>query len=133
METEPPVVADLLDRFSNDCTPLGAFAFGAVAACAGAFPAAAAIALVYRFPIPFRGYESGLAAAGSALGAVFFYGILGGFVLLGAAGGIAGVFAHSRVGPQKPPVQTLTIAIVLAVDVGGALLLATLDKLIGPW
>jgi hypothetical protein len=66
METEQPV-HDLLKSFSDDCTPLGAFAFGAVAACAGAFPAAAAVALVYRFPIPFRGYESGLDAVGSAL------------------------------------------------------------------
>ncbi len=132
MDTEGPA-RDLLESVSDDGTPLGAFVFGAVAACAGAFPAAAVIALLYRFPIPFRGYESGFAAAGDALGATLFYGILGGFALLGAAGGGAGVFAHSRVGPWRPPVRTLTIAIVVAVDLGCALLLASWDKIIGPW
>ena len=132
METKLPV-HDLLDTFSDDGTRLGALAFGALAACAGAFPAAAFMAVLYRFPVPFRGYASGLGAVGPALGATFFYGFLGGFVVLAVAGGLGGAFAHSRVGPRKPSVRPLTLAIVLAVDVAAALLLATLDKIIGPW
>jgi hypothetical protein len=46
------------------------------------FPFAALCGLVYRFPVPFSGYLSGVMAMPLALLAVVVYGILGGFPAL---------------------------------------------------
>jgi hypothetical protein len=46
------------------------------------FPFAALCGLVYRFPVPFAGYLSGVMAMPLALLAVVVYGILGGFPAL---------------------------------------------------
>ena len=49
---------------------------GAVVATAAAFPAAALIALVYGFPVPFQGKLQGLDAMVPAMFAVVFYGVM---------------------------------------------------------
>ena len=49
------------------------------------------MALVYRYPIPFAGYKSGVDAMLPSLLAVVFYGLMGGFVALGIAGAISGL------------------------------------------
>lgn len=106
---------------------------GAISAVLLAFPLAALCALVYRFPIPFSEYESGLAAMPRALLAVVFYGILGGFPLLLALGAIGGAAAYKLAGPVSQPVRRLTLAISAAIALVAVILLAILDKIIGPW
>jgi hypothetical protein len=98
-----------------------------------AFPLAAIFALVYRFPIPFSGYESGLSAVPRALGAVLFYGALGGFIALFAGGALAGLAAYAIARPDEPRVRRLTLTFAALVALLGVATLAILDKLIGPW
>ena len=94
--------------------------------------AAALIAAVYRFPIPFAGYEGGLHGAGRAALASLFYLFLGGAVVVGVLGAAAGVIAGDLLrGPRRNPL--LWIAVVFLPPLVAALLLAVLDKLIGPW
>lgn len=46
------------------------------------FPAAALVAVVYRFPLPLGGTVSGPAGAWNAMLATLFYGLVGGFVVV---------------------------------------------------
>ena len=100
----------------------------------GAFPVAALVALVFRFPIPFSGYGSGPEAVLPSLVAVLFYGALfGGFLLLavlGAVGGLIACFIGKHDGKRT---FRLTWAFALLVDLLAMLTLAVLDKIIGPW
>lgn len=106
---------------------------GTVAAVALAFPLAALCALVYRFPIPFSGYESGLSAVPAALVAVMFYGVLGGFIALFAGGALAGSAAYTIGNPDEQRVRWLTLTFAGLIALLGVGTLAILDKLIGPW
>jgi uncharacterized membrane protein YfcA len=107
---------------------------GALFAIIGAFPVAALVALVYRFPIPSVGYSSGFDAIVPSLYAVFLYGIvLGGFVVLAVGGAIGGVIAYSVQRPKEKSVGRLCLGFALVVDVVAVLVMAILDKLIGPW
>lgn len=106
---------------------------GALWAVALAFPFAAICALLYRFPVPFAGYETGLIAVPGALVAVVFYGILGGFPALLAAGALSGAAAHTLGRPDVRRVRWLTLAFAGLTALLGVGLLAVLDKLIGPW
>lgn len=106
---------------------------GALATILLAFPLAALCALLFRFPVPFAGYESGWSAVLHALAAVRFYGTLGGFVLLALLGAVGGAVAH-RVGkPDARRVWWWTMGLAAAVAGCAVLLLATLDYIIGPW
>jgi len=107
--------------------------YGMLWAVGLAFPLAAICALVYRFPIPFAGYESGLAAMPLALVATVFYGILGGFPALMAAGALGGAAAYSIGQPDRQRVRWLTVTFAGLAALSGVVLLAVLDKLIGPW
>jgi hypothetical protein len=106
---------------------------GALWAAALAFPLAALCALAYRFPVPFSGYQTGLNAVPAALGAVVFYGTLGGFAVLLAAGALGGAAAYVLGCPNVQRVRRLTLAFAGLVALLGVGLLAILDKLIGPW
>jgi hypothetical protein len=99
----------------------------------GAFPAAALVALCYRFPIPLGGYQSGPQAMLLSVVAVIVYGLLGGFVLLAALGAAGGALAHRLAGASPRTVVRLTIGFAAAIDLVAVLALATLDKFIGPW
>jgi hypothetical protein len=98
-----------------------------------AFPFAALCALVFRFPIPFGGYERGPGAMPHALLAVVFYGALGGFPALLALGALAGWAAHRLGRPDPARVRRLGLAFSALAALGPVLLLAVLDKVIGPW
>lgn len=102
-------------------------------AVALAFPIAAICALLYRFPVPFAGYETGLTAVPGAFLAVVFYGLLGGFPVLLAAGGLGGAAAHTLAHPNAQRVRRLTLTFAGIVALLAVGLLAVLDKLIGPW
>lgn len=69
---------------------------GVLLSIASTFPLAGLIALFIRFPIPLGGYLSGPRAVMPAMIAVLFYGgLMGGFVVVGIGGGLAGILACS--------------------------------------
>jgi hypothetical protein len=105
------------------------FLVGSLLAILGSFPIAAMTALVFRFPIPFGGYESGLEAIVPSLYATVFYGMLGGFLVQGLLGGIAALIAAPN--DKRGWFYTGTAAVAAAVP--GVLLLSMLDWIIGPW
>jgi hypothetical protein len=106
---------------------------GALFAILLAFPLAAFAALVYRFPIPFGGYESGPSALPLVVMAVILYGKLGGFTVLGVLGAIAGVVANRRAPANARRTLWLTLQFSFIVSLAGVMTLAVLDKIIGPW
>ncbi len=106
---------------------------GALWAVALAFPLAAICALLYRFPVPFGGYATGPTAMLRALGAVVFYGVLGGFPVLLVAGALGGAAAYALGRPNVGRIRRLTLAFAGLIALLGVGLLAVLDKLIGSW
>ncbi len=97
---------------------------GAVSAVAAAPLAAAVVATLYRFPVPFGGYARGWSDAPAAALASVFYLILGGAVVLAGLGCLAGALVRS--------VRTAALLGGL-VAVLGALTLATLEYVVGTW
>ena len=106
---------------------------GALWAVVLAFPLAALCALVYRFPVPFGGYETGLTAVPRALRAVVFYGVLGGFPVLLVVGALGGAAAYALGRPESQHIIRLTLVFAALAAFLGVGLLAVLDKLIGEW
>lgn len=101
---------------------------GAVAAVGFAPLAAAIVAAVYRFPIPFAEYVTGVGGMPAAALASVFYLALGGFVVLGAFGAAAGaLLAGTAAATRHAVAASFVIAVV------GALSLALLEYVIGPW
>jgi hypothetical protein len=99
----------------------------------GPFPLAALVALCYRFPIPFSGYDSGLMAVPRSLFAVGFYELFGGFLVLAAFGAAAGIAANLLASPDAKRERWLTVTFALAGDLVAVVILAVLDKIIGKW
>jgi hypothetical protein len=113
---------------------LACAAVGALYAVIGVFPVAALVALVFRFPIPFVGYESGFRAMTMTPRAVLLYGLVGGFYLLAALGAIAGLIVHSGSKAGRDRNNHGEILIFAAViDIAAVLLLSVWDKIYGPW
>jgi hypothetical protein len=107
-------------------------ALGAVSAVAAAFPLAALTALVYQFPVPFVGPVSGLSGAASALFGLFFYGLLGGFILLPLLGAAGGLFLQ-LLAPNHPHLGRLTCGWGILIAATAVISLAVLHRIIGPW
>jgi hypothetical protein len=97
------------------------------------FPVAALVALCFRFPIPFSGYESGPSAVLRSLFAVLFFGVLGGFLVIAALGAASGALAHRLAGPDVRKWRWLAVGLALGGDFVAVMTLAVLDKIIGPW
>ncbi len=106
---------------------------GAIWAVVLSFPIAGLFALLYRFPVPFAGYLTGITAVPQALVAVVFYGILGGFGVLIAGGALGGVAAHGLGQPHPQRIRMLNLTFAGLVALASVGLMAILDKLIGPW
>lgn len=104
---------------------------GAGAALLSAPLAAALVAAVYRFPVPFGGYVSGADAADAAIAAVFYL-LMGGLLVLSLLGGFAGVALAGRARAPRAAIW-LAITAGFAVAVLGAVVLALLEYVIGPW
>jgi hypothetical protein len=108
---------------------------GAACALLGVFPLAALVALCYRFPVPFDGYEGGLKAVPLSLFAVMFFGLTGvgipfsGFVVLAGIGGAAGAAAHLLTRRDDRWEIWLTLTFALAGDFVAVMILANLDKI----
>ena len=106
---------------------------GALSTILLVFPLAALCVSLFRFPVPFAGYESGWSAVPDAMVAVRFYGSLGGFVLLALSGAVGGAVAHRIGTPDRRRVWRWTVSLAAAVAGCAVLLLATLDYIVGPW
>jgi len=106
---------------------------GAIYSILSAFPLASVVALVYGFPIPFGKKMSGIEAVVPSLFAVIFYGILGGFVVLGLMGAVAGALSYQIGKPDGRRVNWLCLAFSLSVTLAGVVFLAILDLIIGQW
>ena len=106
---------------------------GAIVGVVATFPLVALCALLFRFPVPFGGYLSGPGAVVPALMGLLFYGVfLGGFLVQALLGGIGG-FLAGRFGSPGRPRGPLCIVLASIAASPGVLLLAVLDKIIGPW
>jgi hypothetical protein len=106
---------------------------GAVLAIAFSFPLAGLCALVYRFPVPFAGYQSGVDSILMAMFASAFYGLLGGFVVLAVGGYVGGLAAINLGKGDDQRTHRFTLLMSTVVAFLGVFTLAVLDKLIGPW
>ena len=109
------------------------FKKGAVTGIVVTFPLAAICALVYRFPVPFTGYKSGLLAIIPALIGVFVYGLLGGFLVQALVGGFAGLLAEMYAGAMRKDIRRTRVVFCTIGAAVGVFVLAILDKFIGPW
>ena len=102
---------------------------GAVAAVILSIPAAALVAPLYRFPVPFGGYASGISEIPIATMAALFYGVtFGGFVLVGGVGAVLAMLSASRGRPTRFIVMQSAV-----IAVAAALSLAVLELFIGRW
>ncbi len=115
---------------ANDDIP--SMVAGALWSIGLSFPIAAFMALVYRFPIPFAGYKSGVDAVLPSLIAVVLYGLTGGFVALGIAGAIGGLVIGLLPGTRRNK-NMLLFCCSAAFTTCCLFVLAILDKIIGPW
>lgn len=91
-----------------------------------AYPCAVLIALLWRFPIPMSGYASGPSAVEPALMAVMIYQLLGGALLLGIFGAVAGIAAHDFRYPDDGAITRLAAinAFVIALLATGLMSMA---------
>ena len=113
---------------------MSSFFCGTFCSILGTYPMAVFCALLFRFPIPFGGYASGVEAVIPTLLAVTVYGVLfGGFMVQGLLGGLAGLLARRRGGPDRRRTWRLCALYGLAASLPGVVILAVLDKIIGPW
>ncbi|RDI69244.1 hypothetical protein DFR76_101782 [Nocardia pseudobrasiliensis] len=108
-------------------------AWGALAAVLTAPIAAALVAIVYRFPIPFGDYATGAGDALNAAAASVFYLVIGGGVLLAVLGAVAGGLITRSTGTSLLRALALSVAAGFGLALLGALLLASLEHFIGPW
>jgi len=106
---------------------------GLVASILLAFPSSAIVAVFYRFPVPFAGYQSGVEAIPLVLVAVVFYGLFGGFAFLAIAGLTAGIAANRWYSPNQRQIRAWTLAFAAVAAIVFSVFMATLDKVIGPW
>ncbi|WP_147288812.1 hypothetical protein [Nocardia mexicana] len=106
---------------------------GGMAAVVTAPLAAAVVATVYRFPVPFGDYARGLSEAGNAAFASVFYLILGGVMVLALGGTVAGWLVQRTAGTDSARVGWACAGAGFAVALLGALALATLEFFVGPW
>jgi riboflavin transporter FmnP len=110
-----------------------AFKKGAIIGVVATFPLALICALLFRFPVPFAGYMSGPRAVFPVLIAVVFYGLLGGFLIQAVMGGLGGILAEHFSVTSRRDVKKIRIMFSSIGASFGVLVLAILDKLIGPW
>lgn len=108
-----------------------AIATGALVAIVGLFPAAALVALVYGFPIPFDGRRSGIDAVAPSFFAVLYYGVFGGFAVMWILGGLAGALAVRLTRHDQAARGAWVAGLALAAALIAVLVAAVLDDVLG--
>ncbi len=80
------------------------------------FPAAALVAVVFRFPIPMAGTVSGPSGAWDAMLATIFYGLAGGFLVVPVLAAGLGALLRRVTGDRRAlvPVPAATAALLYA-------------------
>ena len=107
---------------------------GAIVGVVATFPLVALCALVFRFPVPFGGYLSGLGAIVPSLMGLIFYGVFfGGFLVQALMGGVGGLLAERFGAPDERRIARLCLVFSSIGASFGVVALAVLDKIIGPW
>lgn len=98
-------------------------------------PIASFIALIYRFPVPFVGYVSGVDAMGVAWLGMLFYGVLlGGYVLVSSTGALVAWLIQIRWSGRSPRfLSAATFLGSVLVSVFYVVSLVCLEVFIGPW
>ena len=130
---EPPTEPTVERSTTKSASWMRSIWTGAIWSILSAFPITALIALFFRFPVPFAGIDGGITHVIPAIFGLLFYGIaMGGFVLLGLCGALAGLV--SRIAASSPMGQR-HLQRWLSVGATATLLfiLATLDWYIGPY
>ncbi|MFI6172238.1 hypothetical protein ACIBCN_36050 [Nocardia sp. NPDC051052] len=124
----------MADTSSTDnAGPLQAACLGAVAAVVLAPPAAAIVAIVYRFPVPMGEYARGLGGAGAAALASLFYLLFGGVLVVGILGAASGFVAARGAGRDTRRALRRTLGAAAVVALLGATALSVLEFFIGAW
>lgn len=124
----------MADTSSGDNTgALKAACLGAVAAVVLAPPAAAIVAIVYRFPVPMGEYARGFDGAGTAALASLFYLLFGGVLVVGILGAAVGFIAARSTGRDTRRALRRTLGAAAVVALLGATALSVLEFVIGAW
>ena len=106
---------------------------GALWSLGSAFPITILMALFFRFPVPFRGIDSGPSHVIPAIFGLLFYGVLfGGFILLLVCGALSGAAAF-LLAPAARDQRRLQRCLAIGITFVLLFVLATLDWYIGPW
>lgn len=129
-ETNPYEPADSVQQPETQIVPFKRRAWTGIAwAVLGTIPVSGIVALTFRFPVPFAGYQSGLNSVIPAMMAACFYGLVfGGFMALGILAALMSWVATAwKCNTWMIRLSCLTLACIYC------LLLATLDWYIGPW
>jgi hypothetical protein len=81
------------------------------------FPAAALVAVVYRFPVPMGGTVSGPSGAWDAMLATIFFGLAGGFLVVPAVAAALGTLLRRNTGdrPALVPLPAAAAALLFAM------------------
>jgi hypothetical protein len=107
---------------------------GAISALISQFPVAFLLALIWRFPIPFSGYESGVLAAIRSLPGVIFLDILfGGFVVVPGLGAALAALICRFSKKKETELKRICIGLGFFTALIAGIFMAVLDKIIGPW
>ncbi len=104
-----------------------------ISAFVSIFPIAFVLALLWRFPVPFSGYENGVDGAVHSIGGVLFYGIIGGFIVLAALGYLGGFLASKIKAKKNSTSRTLSLVMGMMAALVCGITLSILDKIIGTW
>ena len=105
----------------------------AMTSIVGSIPLAGLVGLVFRFPIPFAGYESGPEAFARSMFAAIFFGVSGGLVVQAVMGFIGGLFAYQLASNRADQANRIIVFCGICAALPRLLVLATLDWIIGPW
>ena len=97
-----------------------------------AFVAAALLGFFFKYPVPFRGYVSGVEGLRVAPQAVVFYLFLGGFVILPVIGVLAGLMATRFAGSRRS-LHGWTFALAVVLNILFALAVMVADVFWGPF
>lgn len=106
---------------------------GAILTMLAAFPVAAILGLVFRFPVPFNGIEGGISHVLPSLYAVVVYGLMGGFILLAILGAIGGAIAWKVSNGNIKVLNRLLVVFSISIAAVTSFVLSILDWIIGPW